>query len=236
VTSWGRVAGAALGLLLVASPIAPLRAQTDPFTAPAECSDPPPAPQRNGIKETVTSPTGTGVRTSADVPVEASFSDESTRPIVGGFNGHITQMRASVLVCEAGQIAPTSPEPQEPDGEPRTAAFAWSAHFPTNGRFAIVLEADGVSTGPEGTQHNRTVVPVQLAVPPKKPSNVSVSDPVNGIVSITWEYVEPEPDLVGFEIRRAKQGTADYVTIKNGVVGPKIRAVSDSPPAGAWFR
>lgn len=233
----GRVAGAALGLLLLAAPIGagPLRAQTgDEFTPPAECSDPPPPPMEKGISVTVVSPTGTEPRTSPNVPVEASFTNESRRPVVNQPNGQISELRAAVLACEPGRTVPTAPDPVQPAGDPRTASIAWSAEFTTNGRFVIVLEADGTSTNPEGTQAARVVVPVTLSVPPKKPTNVDVSDPSNGVVTISWDYVEPEPDLFGFEIRRAAQGSSRYVPIENGAVGPEIRAVTDTPPVGAW--
>ena len=234
-----RIAGATLGLLLLAAPLGtgPGRAQTgsdDTFTSPAECSDPPPVPVENGISTSVVSPTGTDARTTPNVPIEASFTNESRRPIVNQPDGEISELRGLVLACEAGGIAPASPDAIQPEDEPRTASFAWSAEFPTNGRFAIVLEADGTSSDPDAAQSARVVVPVTLAVPPKKPTNVEVTDPANGIVTISWEYVDPEPDLFGFEIRRARQGSADYTTIRNGVVGPRARTVSDSPPVGAW--
>ena len=233
---WGRVVGAALGLLLLAAPagIGTVRAQTaDDFTAPAECSDPPPASQQDGISVAVGSPTGVEPRPTPSVPVEATFTNQS-QDFLNRPNGEITQMRASVLSCAAGQVVPTSPEPTEPEGEPRTASFTWDAQFTTNGRYAIVLEADGASSPPARTQSARVVVPVVLAVPPKKPTNVEVSDPSNGIVTVSWDYVDPEPDLFGFEVRRARQGSGEYTTIKNGALGPKARSAPDAPPVGAW--
>jgi hypothetical protein len=229
------VIGAALGLVLLAAPIGSARAQAaDDFAPPAECSDPPPAAQQNGISVAVTSPTGTDARTSPTVQVEAAFTNESRRPLVNQANGQITEMKAFVLACEASQVVPTPPAPVDPPGEPRTATFSWAAEFVTNGRFAVVFEAKGTSSSPDGVQSARAVVPVLMAVPPKKPINVVAADPTNGIVEVSWEYPEPEPDLVGFQIRRAKQGTGDYVTIKNGIVDAKARAVSDAPPSGAW--
>ena len=237
MTRAARVVGAALGLVVLAIPlgIGPLRAaQTnETFTAPAECSEPPPAPQQNGITVSGVSPTGTEARTTPTVAVGATYANESRRPIVNSYNGEITEMRVVVLACEPGQIPPPAPDPVRPVGEPRTATFSWTAEFTTNGRFAIVLEAQGSNTSGD-VQTARVVAPVQLAVPPKKPTNVSVTDPTNGVVTVSWDYVDPEPDLFGFEIRRAKQGTAEYTTIRNGAVGPKVRSVSDTPPVGAW--
>ena len=236
MTSRGRLLGAALGLLLVAAPFVPgsARAQTGGFTAPPECSDPAPADVEDGIVVQVISPTGTGPRTTPVVAVEARFENESRRPIVNSFNGEITKLRAYVLACAAGQVVPEPMAEVEPEGEPRTATLAWDPSFVTNGRYAIVVEADGTSSNPSGTQRARAVAPVQLAVPPSAPTNVRVSDPTNGVVTVSWEYATPEPDLIGFEVRRAKQGSGDYTTVKNGVVGPKVRTISDEPPVGAW--
>lgn len=233
----GRVVGAALGLLVFAALFGPtpLRAQSDDpsaFKPPMECSDPPPPPFEDEISVNIVSPTGTEATSSPNVPVEATFTNEDNHDVFGR-NGRITVMRSYVIACEAGQHVPTSPDPVHPDVDQRTASMAWSADFTTNGRYAVVFEAEGESPTDE-RQAARAVQPVTLAVPPKKPTNVQVTDPVDGTVKVSWEYVDPEPDLFGFEIRRARQGTADYTTVANGAVGPTVRSVSDSPPVGAW--
>ena len=235
MSRWGRVFGAALGLLLVAAPIAPVRAQTGTFTAPPECTDPPPADVEDGMTVFVTSPSGVEPRTTPAVPVEATFTNTSEN-VIGQRDGEVTKMRAFALACAAGQIVPEAPPEVTPDGEPETATFIWDPipSFVTNGRYAIVVEADGTSSRPGRTQHARSVVHVRLAVPPAKPTSVEASEPANGVVTVSWEYANPEPDLIGFEVRRARQGSGDYTTVKNGIVGAKARSVSDEPPAGAW--
>ena len=237
MTGRRRLLGAALGLLLVACgpAVAPARAQTTPaFSPPEECSDPPPAPvEDEDLTIEVHSPTGATPVTTPDVAISANVRNVRTRPLVGSV-GEVDEVRVSILRCLEWQVAPEDPDPLLVEGEPAEASYSETVTFPTNGRFAVVFEAVGSSPGAEGAQSAREVAHVNLAVPPAKPTNVAVSDPVDGVVKIVWDYPDPPADLLGFEVRRAKQGTGDYTTVKGGIVTAKARSVSDQPPAGAW--
>lgn len=230
-----RVVGATLGLLLLAAPLGrgPLRAQTPP----------PPCPPVNegveadGIRYERITPLQQPALVEATVDLGATFEN-----VAGSFGPRdpvLERVDGRVIACEEGQVLPSVVEASvvNPDDENRPLPLRWSSEFATNGTYAIVFDAVGQRpNGPVANvrQSRQAVQHLTLAVPPKKPMNVNVSDPVNGVVTVSWEYVDPEPDLFGFEIRRARQGSGDYVTIKNGAVGPKLRAVSDTPPAGAW--
>ena len=86
-------------------------------------------------------------------------------------------------------------------------SMAWSAAFTWNREYDVVIEATGRRPTPTGyvNQTLRVVKQLHLAVPPKKPTGVKAST-ANGVVTITWSNADREPDLIAYEVRRAKQG------------------------------
>lgn len=179
----------------------------------------------------VDNPTSASPYTVATVAIEGHVTNEHTQPVVGP-NGKVVTIDARFVACREGQVTPPAPDPIKADQRDVDFAFP-QVTFRTNGPYAVVIKATGSSTDGR-TQSAQVVVPIKLAVPPKKPVDVEVSPPANGEVTVTWSTDGREPDLIAYEVRRAKQGSSEYVTLENGLVDPSVHAVTDAPAIGTW--
>jgi hypothetical protein len=231
--------GAAAGLLSVALAV-PLLATAAPTHA-AQSDDPytceqttdPAADAQNNLQFVPVALNTSGPSADATQPIE--FQIKNTASGFGPQSPRVDSITATIAGCRNGQVLPDPSTNQMSGGASTTMSMAWSAVFTWNREYVVVIDATGHRPTATGSvsQSLHVVKPLHLAVPPKKPTGVKAST-ANGVVTISWSNAEREPDLIAYEVRRAKQGTNDYVTVKDGLVRPTVNSVSDQPGDGAY--
>jgi hypothetical protein len=224
--------GAAAGLLAVAlgltlAPAAPAATQQSESCTPTE-SDTQDSLQFLPIDLHTSDPTP-----DAHQPIE--FQVKNNASSFGPRAPMVQSITATLVACQDGQELPDPSTSSMTGGESTSMSMAWSADFTWNGVYALVVEAKGQRWQTTGyvPQSLRVVKQLHLAVPPKKPTGVKATTS-NGVVTISWSNAGREPDLIAYEVRRTKQGSNDYVTVKDGLVRPTTSSVSDTPPEGAY--
>ena len=172
---------------------------------------------------------------SADPHQPIEFRITNNGSSIGPRGPEVNEITATIVGCKDGQQLPDPTSAHVDQGTSNSMDLAWAADFTWNGEYDVVIDAKG--RRPSGltytNQSLHVVKRVHLAVPPQKPTGVKAST-ANGVVTITWSNTGREPDLIAYEVRRAKQGTNDYVTVKDGLVQPTVSSVSDLPGEGAY--
>lgn len=130
----------------------------------------------------------------------------------------------------------------QPDVTATASAGDGSVSFPVdlprNGSYEVTLTASwkhtGLDSSTTGTASgSRTFL---VAVPPAPPANVKTAvDAASRAVAITWDK-NPEPDLIRYELKRAKGTSTDFTTVAKPKVGETTYVDSSTSAAGGDYR
>jgi hypothetical protein len=226
-----RIAAAAVGVALATGFLAPTNAQTS--SNEPSCPDPVENVSAEMRFDRVR-PAVDERGASSDQPINAVFT-YTRQPSVPGRQSRINSIAARVYACGPAQITPQPDSMDVPGNGDTDLSVDWTPTFETNGTYAVQLLAYGER--PEATttveQRSEVVFHFVMAVPPRAPTGVRTSQS-KGVVTVAWSNADREKDLIAYEVRRARQGSTEFATVKNGLVAPDVSSVTDTPPEGTW--
>jgi len=216
------VLAAALGLLLPAGALT--------VAASAQATGCTAVEATNGIQIDVTPSDGSTVAAS-DVTISGTATDLSTRPITNANNGSVDAVRVSFQACTDG-LAPPPGSGDLVTTSNRTVNFSYApaGGFPYNGRYRVVVTASGSSTNPSGSQSATKVANVAVEAPAATPTGVKAVVGPSG-VTVSWN-ANPEPDVHGYELWRAKQTSKTFTLVTTTTAS--ITSVTDAVDPGEW--
>ncbi|HVF32533.1 MAG TPA: hypothetical protein VM933_05810, partial [Acidimicrobiales bacterium] len=137
----------------------------------------------------------------------------------------VTDLRVELRECVNGR----APEPLRLARGNRSGVFDVDFELPYNGRYVVVVTA----TGSDGDK--RTVSGLQdVVVPARPPTEVVASIDDAGTVELTWTVVDPDVDLLGFEVLRAPAGDRGFPDAGVVIQDRSVRRATDTPPPGTW--
>ncbi|MGI8684798.1 MAG: hypothetical protein ACR2MO_06875 [Acidimicrobiales bacterium] len=143
-----------------------------------------------------------------------------------------TVERVTMKLSTAGQ--PDVPASATPSG----GSVSFPVELLRNGAYEVTLTAawkhtglDNSTTGTATT--SRTFL---VAVPPTPPTNVKTAvDAASRAVAVTWK-ANAEPDLIRYEVKRAKGNSTDFTTLAKPRAGETTYLDSTTSAAGGDYR
>ncbi len=141
----------------------------------------------------------------------------------------VTRIDAAV-VADAGQDLPVPAKAAKTGSAVTLSIDSFAPAFAWNGPFHLEIHA--VGDRPGGQQATvRTSFGLEVDPAPPVMNKTKVAD--SGAVTLSWQP-GGEPDLTGFLVKRAAQGTNTWQNFAGNSVGPAVTSIKDDPPDGAW--
>lgn len=160
----------------------------------------------------------------ADVTVRASVSAASGTAVE----------RVSMTLSLTGRPAITA------TGVPSAGSVSFPVSLTYNGKYDVALTADWKYSGFAGLgSHEGTSTGSRsflVAVPATSPANVKTAvDATSRAVTITWDK-NPEPDLIRYEVKRAKGTSSDFTTVAEPKAGETTYTDASTSSSGGDYR
>lgn len=157
----------------------------------------------DGIRGGVTGPDEGAVIASSSPAMSASFAHP---------DGVIDQVLLEVVSERSGERQSMA----QPGNGRSSVAVEWSPQLAHNGRYELTASAAGSHAGgplggPEPPVSAQVVRSFFLAAPPAVPAEVTATAR-GGEVTVRW-VANSEPDLVGYQVERAKAGSTAFRAI-----------------------